>query len=146
MIGGRKVASKRALEGGVSAGLRKRILVVEDERDFGETLRRALARESYGVRIAHSGAEALEALEEERYDLVITDLVMPEMGGLQFIEELRRRGFRLPVIVITAYGDRRSYDQASRLMVSEFLNKPLSMAALIRAVRRALELGREDLG
>jgi len=133
------VGSKRAVEEGGSAGSRKRILVVEDEQDFSETLRRTLTRESYRVRTARSGAEALEALEEERYDLVITDLVMPEMGGLRFIEELRRRGFRFPVIVITGYGNRKSYDQASKLMVSEFLNKPLAMATLIRAVRRALE-------
>ena len=139
------MGSKRAVEEGISAGSRKRILVVEDEKDFSETLRRTLTREGYGVRIARSGVEALEAIEQERYDLIITDLVMPDMGGLRFVEELRRRGFRLPVIVITGYGDRQSYDQASKLMVSEFLNKPLAMANLIQAIQRALELGRKDL-
>ncbi|MFN3477084.1 MAG: response regulator, partial [Candidatus Methylomirabilales bacterium] len=85
----------------MASGLKRHILIVDDEEDFGETLKRALVREGYRVGLARNGKEALKALEEERYDLIITDLVMPEMGGLGFLKEIRAKGLDLPVIVVT---------------------------------------------
>lgn len=121
------------------SGWQRHILVVDDEEDFGETLRRALAREGYRVGLARSGKEALKALEEERYDLIITDLVMPEMGGLGFLKEIRTRGLDLPVIVVTAYGDWWSHQKALSLQAFDFLSKPLRMVDLLRVVQKAFD-------
>lgn len=121
------------------SGWQRHILVVDDEEDFGETLRRALVREGYRVGLAHNGKEALRALEEERYDLIITDLVMPEMGGLGFLKEVRAKGLGLPVIVITAYGDWWSHHKALSLQAFDFLYKPLAMVDLLRVVQKAFD-------
>jgi DNA-binding response OmpR family regulator len=72
------------------------------------------------------------------YDLAIVDLVLPRMGGIRVLEQLRSLGLTVPTIVITAYGDRFSYNRATELGASEFLVKPVKLVELYRAVRRVL--------
>ena len=115
-----------------------RILVVEDDTDLRETLWRALSREGYQVSQAGDGTEALSALRMRPYDLAIIDLVLPRMGGIQILEQLRSLGLAIPAIVITAYGDRFSYNRATELGASEFLVKPVRLVELYRAVRKVL--------
>jgi DNA-binding response OmpR family regulator len=118
-----------------------RILVVEDDADLRETLWRALAREGYQVSQAGDGTEAISALRMRPYDLAIIDLVLPRMGGMQILEQLRSLGLAIPAIVITAYGDRFSYNRAVELGASEFLVKPVKLVELYRAVRKVLAGG-----
>jgi two-component system response regulator TctD len=118
-----------------------RILVVEDDTDLRETLWRALSREGYQVSQAGDGTEALSALRMRPYDLAIIDLVLPRMGGIQILEQLRSLGLAIPAIVITAYGDRFSYNRATELGASEFLVKPVRLVELYRAVRQVLASG-----
>ena len=118
-----------------------RILVVEDDTDLRETLWRALSREGYQVSQAGDGTEALSALRMRPYDLAIIDLVLPRMGGIQILEQLRTLGLAIPAIVITAYGDRFSYNRATELGASEFLVKPVRLVELYRAVRQVLASG-----
>jgi len=124
-------------EGAVSP----RILVVEDDTDLRETLWRALSREGYQVSQAGDGTEAISALRMRPYDLAIIDLVLPRMGGIQILEQLRSLGLTVPAIVITAYGDRFSYNRAVELGASEFLVKPVKLVELYRAVRKVLAGG-----
>ncbi|MBI4382096.1 MAG: response regulator [candidate division NC10 bacterium] len=126
------------MEGDASS---RRIIVVEDDTDLRETLWRALSREGYQVSQAGDGTEALSALRMRPYDLVIIDLVLPRMGGIQILEQLRSLGLAIPAIVITAYGDRFSYNRATDLGASEFLVKPVKLVELYRAVRRVLAGG-----
>jgi DNA-binding response OmpR family regulator len=118
-----------------------RILVVEDDADLRETLWRALSREGYQVSQAGDGTEAISALRMRPYDLAIIDLVLPRMGGMQVLEQLRTLGLAIPAIVITAYGDRFSYNRAVELGASEFLAKPVKLVELYRAVKRVLAGG-----
>lgn len=118
-----------------------RILVVEDDTDLRETLWRALSREGYQVSQAGDGTEALSALRMRPYDLAIIDLVLPRMGGIQILEQLRSLGLAIPAIVITAYGDRFSYNRATELGAAEFLVKPVRLVELYRAVRQVLASG-----
>jgi DNA-binding response OmpR family regulator len=118
-----------------------RILVVEDDTDLRETLWRALSREGYQVSQAGDGTEALSALRMRPYDLAIIDLVLPRMGGIQILEQLRSLGLAIPAIVITAYGDRFSYNRATELGASEFLVTPVRLVELYRAVRQVLASG-----
>lgn len=126
------------MEGDASS---RRIIVVEDNADLRETLGRALVREGYQVNLASDGAEALCLIRERPYDLAIIDLVMPRMDGLSMLQELRGLGLTVPTIVITAYGDRFSYNRATELGASEFLVKPVKLVELYRAVRRVLAGG-----
>jgi len=126
------------MEGDASS---RRIIVVEDDTDLRETLWRALSREGYQVSQAGDGTEALSALRMRPYDLAIIDLVLPRMGGIQILEQLRSLGLAIPAIVITAYGDRFSYNRATELGASEFLVKPVRLVELYRAVRKVLAGG-----
>ena len=115
-----------------------RILVVEDDVDLRETLGRALSREGYQVSFAGDGSEAISVVKQRPYDLMILDLVMPKMGGIKMLEELRSLGLTIPSIVITAFGDRFLYQRAMELGASEFLMKPVKLVEVYRAVRSVL--------
>jgi len=115
-----------------------RIIIVEDDLDLCETLRRALMREGYQVSLARDGAEGLSMIRNRPYDLAIIDLVLPQMGGMRMLEELRGLGLTPRTIIITAYGDRFSYNRAVEFGVSEFLLKPLKLVEVYRAVRKVL--------
>ncbi len=114
------------------------ILIVEDDIDLRETLGRALSREGYQVSFAGDGSEAISLVRKWPYDLVILDLVMPKMGGIRMLEELRGVGLTVPTIVITAFGDRFLYKRAMELGASEFLMKPVKLVEVYRAVRSVL--------
>ena len=115
-----------------------RILIVEDDVDLRETLGRALSHEGYQVGFAGDGSEAISLVRQRPYDLAIVDLVMPRMGGIKMLEELRSLGLTLPTIVITAFGDRFLYQRAMELGASEFLMKPVKLVEVYQAVRSVL--------
>lgn len=115
-----------------------KILIVEDDVDLRETLGRALAREGYQVSFAADGSEGVSLVRKWPYDLAIVDLVMPKMGGIRMLEELRGLGLTVPTIVITAFGDRFLYQRAMELGASEFLVKPVKLVEIYRAVRSVL--------
>jgi DNA-binding response OmpR family regulator len=121
-----------------SGALSARILIVEDDVDLRETLGRALSREGYQVSFAGDGSEGISVVKQRPYDLVIVDLVMPKMGGIKMLEELRNLGLTIPSIVITAFGDRFLYQRAMELGASEFLLKPVKLVEVYRAVRGVL--------
>ena len=81
-----------------------RVLVVDDEERVRKLLTRLLQEEGHRVRAASSGREALEALEGEAYDLVLTDLTMPGMSGMDLLSEIREKWPEMSVILITAFG------------------------------------------
>lgn len=115
-----------------------RILVVEDERSAAEFLRILLADEGYGVRVAYNGVEALIALEAEEAELVISDLRMPVMDGLELLTHLVQRWPNLPVVMLTANSEVGDIVEAVQLGAVNYLLKPAAPALLLSTVRRAL--------
>ncbi|MFO7167020.1 MAG: response regulator [Chloroflexota bacterium] len=116
-----------------------RLLVVEDDpivRDFCERL---LRMKGYQVRVAENGRVALERLREARVDLLLTDLQMPEMGGIQLLREVQQRYPRTDSIVFTAFATVETAREALKLGAFDYLTKPVSVDDLERTVRRALE-------
>ena len=116
-----------------------RILVVDDEPRMGESVQRLLEAEGYRVETATSAREAVEALGREPADLVITDLRMPRVGGLELITYLKLYHPKIPVIVMTGYASVESAIEALRQGVYDYLVKPFDYDHLKRAVARALE-------
>ena len=114
------------------------ILIVEDDVDLRETLGRALSREGFQVNFAGDGSEAISLIRNRPYDLAIVDLVMPRMGGIKMLEELRVLGLAIPTIVITAFGDRFLQKRSMELGALEFLVKPVKLVEVYRAVRSVL--------
>jgi len=116
----------------------QRVLVVEDDADTLETLREVLITEGALVAVASSGREALEKAAAETFDLVISDIAMPGMDGLQLIAELRRRphSAHWPAIAVTGFGRPGDADKAKAAGFDDHLAKPLSMDALHEAFGR----------
>ena len=127
------------------------ILVVDDEVDVGEVVRRVLERAGYAVMVAQSAPAALEAVSRQAPDVVITDVIMPKMHGVDLIKILRQRYPRVRVIAISGGGSfgplaykpeaisTHAYLAAAREAgAEEFLTKPFDLTDLIAAVRRLL--------
>jgi DNA-binding NtrC family response regulator len=102
------------------------ILVVDDDETQRKTLQKILVREGYDVEIAAGGQEALGKFRERKADVVVTDIRMPEMDGLQLFHEAKRLDHDVAVILITAYGDIQSAVQAMADGASYYLTKPLT--------------------
>lgn len=115
------------------------VLIVDDEAAIGQTISLTLDYEGYTpVYTAHPN-DALEKLKERPFDLVITDIQMPGMSGLQLIKQIRDFDAYIPVIVITAYGNVQNAVQATKLGAFDFLEKPVDREKLLIAVRNATE-------
>jgi PAS domain S-box-containing protein len=137
------VAMQLALPAPDEIGAGETVLVVDDEAALRETTQLLLAGANYRVVVAVDGAEALRRVEElrERLAVVITDFNMPGLDGLGLATELRRRGFRMPVVVsggLLGEAESRAFRAVD---VEVFLNKPFSRADLFAALRRALGPG-----
>jgi DNA-binding NtrC family response regulator len=119
---------------------RVRTLLVEDEPNMVRTLSKILERRGHTVDSAPNGAEALRLLAAHAYDLVITDLNMPVMDGLQLLREMKARGLEAAVIVLTGYGTIQSAVEALKLGAGDYLIKPCHPEELLLAASRLLEL------
>jgi DNA-binding NtrC family response regulator len=117
----------------------ERILIVDDEDGMRRLLSRVLAREGYDTSAVGSGAEALRLVANERFDLVVTDIKMPEMDGLQLLAELKEYEPSLPIIVITAYGTIENAVQALRSGAYDYIAKPFENDEIKLTVAKAFE-------
>jgi DNA-binding NtrC family response regulator len=122
--------------------MNERILVVDDEATIRMSLVEALSADGYDVDDAETGEEALAQCHGETYDLLITDLKLPGVSGLEVLEALRNQGRELPVILMTAYGDVDSAVSAMRLGAYDYINKPFKLADIRKQVRGALRATR----
>jgi two-component system response regulator (stage 0 sporulation protein F) len=118
---------------------RQSILLVDDDPEFRKAMKKMFEKSGYNVTVAADGQEALEALSEESFDLIISDLRMPNLNGMELMEELKRRRINLPVIFITAYGEVESYMDLMNLGAFEYINKPVKGQEILGVVRKALE-------
>jgi len=119
-----------------------RVLVVDDEPVQRDILRLTLESEGHAVEVASGGRRALAALAAAEFDLVLTDLKMPDLGGVGLLERLARDQPGTCVILLTAHGSIDSAVQAMKLGAFDYLTKPLDRDVLLLAVDRALERSR----
>lgn len=118
---------------------RKRILIVENNDTLRELLRVTLRTRGYLVATAHDGLSGLEKLEEDSYDLLITDNQMPRMDGLELIEEIYRRKMGLRILMISGRFTKDILERVKERGVLECLDKPFSFKQMIETVREILE-------
>jgi DNA-binding response OmpR family regulator len=122
------------------------ILVVDDDRDCRDIAARLLDLAGYRTRRAESGADCLRTIDSEAIDLVLLDVMMPEMDGFEVCAALAARGKRIPVILLTARDDVDTRLEGMHHGVSEFLTKPINkheLYARVRAQLHILELARQ---
>ena len=116
-----------------------KILIVDDEQYVLSYLATVLASEEYSITTSPSGAEALRMVQEDDFDVVLSDLMMPDVNGLKLLEEIRRSKAGTAVILITAYGSLRSAITAMRLGAVDYVLKPCDEEELRLRVHNACE-------
>lgn len=114
------------------------ILVIDDEDDFRAILGHILARAGYRVEIASGGASGLGKLRELRPSLVICDLSMPDMTGLEVVRQAREEGDRTPVLMVTVRSQMSSVGEAMASGVDDYILKPFEPEDLLARVAQAL--------
>src|SRR5439155_10969848 len=123
----------------------KDILVVEDEEAIAEAVRVRLVSEGYTVRVAHDGPQALRATAEGRPDLVVLDLMLPGMDGLEVCREIQKTDW-VPVLMLTARTEETDKVAGFAVGADDYLTKPFSLrelAARVKAILRRTERSRE---
>lgn len=125
--------------------LAMRILIVEDEKKVSNFLRQALGEEQYAVDQAFNGEDGLMLIEAYEYDLVILDLMLPRVGGLDIIQDLRKKGCKIPILVLTARDSIRDKVTALDSGGDDYLTKPFSIEEFLARVRALLRRGSSDL-
>jgi two-component system copper resistance phosphate regulon response regulator CusR len=121
-----------------------RILLVEDEVKVGSFIRRALEEESYAVDLCADGEEAIELAGANTYDLLILDIMLPGMSGLEILRRLRKERVKTPVLILTA---RTGVDEKVKGLDSgadDYLTKPFAIEELLARVRALLRRGSSD--
>jgi len=110
--------------------MNKRILIVDDEKNIRTTLSAYLLSLGYEQEIAVNGQEALDKLKDSKYDLVLLDIKMPVMNGIQILKEMRRLEDKTNVIMITAYGTIENAVESMKLGAVDFISKPFTLENL----------------
>jgi|ERR1035437_4718446 two-component system KDP operon response regulator KdpE len=115
----------------------RKVLVVDDESQITRVLRRSLSAHRYDVRTAADGVSARDTFHDWHPDLVITDLQMPEMDGIEFCRELRKES-KVPIIVLSVLGSERSKVEALDAGADDYITKPFGIDELLARVRATL--------
>jgi len=121
-----------------------RILVVDDEVTVCKSIRQALLREDYEIDMVYSGEEALAKEAEQPYDVMIIDLMMPGMSGMDLLKMVKSRNPKARLIMVTGYPTVRNTLQAMQLGAVDFLPKPFLPSTLRNLVATALKGGEEE--
>ncbi|MBU1070605.1 response regulator [Myxococcota bacterium] len=115
------------------------ILVVDDEMVIREVLEDFLSAEGYEVVTVSSGANALLELEEEHYDAILSDLMMPQMNGLELMTEINNRGYQLVKVIMTGYGTIETAVQAMKVGADDYILKPFKMEEVLSVLDRGFD-------
>jgi two-component system copper resistance phosphate regulon response regulator CusR len=118
-----------------------RILVIEDEKRIGEFVARGLESAGYTVESADDGASGLERMHATDYDLIILDLMLPDMDGLKVLEKIRNRTTSPPVLILSALGAVDDRVKGLERGADDYLGKPFSFTELLARVRALLRRG-----
>ncbi|MEJ2183728.1 MAG: NAD(P)H-dependent oxidoreductase subunit E [Nitrospirota bacterium] len=118
------------------------VLVVDDEPVVLKSCERVLGLHGYGVTATTSPGEALSLVERDSFDLVITDMRMPEMDGMEFIRQVRQKRPQMNVIVITGYPSQENLKEALGMRIVDYLPKPFSPSLLLESVGNAVDIAK----
>ncbi|MDO9262998.1 MAG: response regulator [Desulfosalsimonadaceae bacterium] len=116
-----------------------KVLVIDDEQVVLDSVKKILAEEHYEVDVTLSGEMGIKMAVKNPYDIVLTDIRMPEVDGLIVLRDIKRQKPGLPVSIITGYGSVRSAVQAMKLGAADYIEKPFSPDELVRSVKDAID-------
>jgi CheY-like chemotaxis protein len=121
----------------------KSILIIEDEELVTKSLLKLLSAEGYKVMIARSGSEGIEKVKDTEFDLIISDVRMPQMDGIETIMQIRQirskaNKNQIPEVIITGYADKEKFEAAMDLKVADYLYKPFDKEEFLKVVKRTI--------
>ncbi len=119
-----------------------RILLIEDDESLAINLREVLEEEGMGVTVGTRGDDGLKISSQGEFDVVLTDLRLPGLGGLELVRQIHAAQPRLPVVLMTAHGTIETAIEATKLGAYDYLQKPFEMPELIGLLLRACDAGR----
>jgi len=118
-----------------------RVLVIEDYKPMAAALKRGLVEEGYAVDAAGDGLEGKNKAVSTRYDVIILDLMLPKISGLQLLKDWRRQGMEAPVLILTARGDMEDRVQGLNHGADDYMVKPFQMEELLARLRALIRRG-----
>ena len=116
-----------------------RILVVDDERSIRNTVKDVLEHEKHIVELAENAIQAFEKIKAKQYDLVITDIVMPNISGIVLLEKLKEDGYEMPIMIMSAHGNIGMAVDCIKKGAFDYIEKPLDLNRLLVSTRNALD-------
>lgn len=116
-----------------------KILIVDDERSIRNTLKDILEVESYQVDVVESGIEALDLIKENNYDVVFSDIKMPQMDGVELLQKIKVNNPEMPIIMISGHGTIETAVDCIKKGAYDFIEKPIDLNRLLIVVRNALD-------
>jgi two-component system nitrogen regulation response regulator NtrX len=116
------------------------VLIVDDEEKIRLSLKVGLEDEGFHTILVSSGEEALKAIEKQDVELILLDIWMPGMDGLQALQEIKNNNHDLPVIIMTGHGSIETAVKATRLGALDFIEKPLDLNKIIIMINNAMHL------
>jgi DNA-binding NtrC family response regulator len=116
-----------------------RVLVIDDEQIVLDSIRKILKEEDYEVDVSLSGREGLDWAIKKQYDVVLTDIRMPDIGGMRVLRDIKRAKPSLPVIMITGYATVQSAVQAMKLGAMDYLEKPFTPERILEVVALSVD-------
>ena len=117
-----------------------KVLVIDDEQIILDSVKKILAGNDYEVEVTLSSRQGLDWAIQKQYDIVLSDIRMPEIGGMRVLRDIKRAKPSLPVVIITGYATIHSAVQAMKLGATDYIEKPFTPEELIEAVTSALDV------
>lgn len=116
-----------------------RILVIDDEKSIRNTLKEILSYEGYEVTEAQDGSEGLKLAEKEKFDIILSDIKMPKMDGIEVLEKLQELSPETPVVMISGHGNIETAVEAIRKGAFDYISKPLDLNRMLVTIRNAMD-------
>ncbi|MEK6645412.1 MAG: response regulator [Candidatus Firestonebacteria bacterium] len=118
------------------------ILIIDDEQEMIDALRNILEQDGYTVTATTDGVSALKKVENNNFDVVLLDVRIPGMDGIQILEQIKKTNKNLPVIMVTGYGDTKTSVQAMKLGAFDYISKPFNYEELINLIEKAVQMNK----
>lgn len=116
----------------------KKLLVIDDEQIVLDSIQRILSKESYILKLTTKSREGLELALAEKFDLVLSDIKMPDIGGMRILRDIKRSRPETPVIILTGYATVQSAVDAMKLGASDYLEKPFTPDVLLKTIDKTI--------
>ena len=120
-----------------------KVLIIDDERSIRNTLKDILEVESYNVDVAENGFDALCALEKNEYQVIFSDIKMPQMDGIELLQKIKEKGIESSIIMISGHGNIETAVDCIKKGAYDFIEKPIDLNRLLVVVRNALNQNKQ---